>query len=200
MVVDEQVLERVRRTLAGRPDVLERRMMGVTCFMVGNVMCCGVNGQALMMRVGREAYREALAEPHVRPLVVGKRRPAGFVLVDRWVPDGSGTVNLDCARVGDRVANRSRRNQKGKASDEACAVRAAIGREPCCPATPATVGICRSPSRFVYGQTGISNAFWPILAVDRAGSPPASFHNHFGCPVLAEAVRVTVRRQQACHG
>lgn len=60
-------------------------MMGAVCFMVGGAMCCGVSGQALMVRVGREEYQRALTEPYVRPMEVGGRRPTGFVRVD---PEG----------------------------------------------------------------------------------------------------------------
>ena len=82
MAYDESTAERVRLVLAGRPDLAERHMMGALCFMVRGSMCCGVTGSALMVRVGREAYTQALHEPHVRPLELAGRRPTGFVLVD----------------------------------------------------------------------------------------------------------------------
>jgi TfoX/Sxy family transcriptional regulator of competence genes len=82
MAYDEKTADRVRRILAGRRGVAEKRMMGALCFMVNGSMCCGVAGQALMVRVGREAHRRMVALPHVRPMEIGGRRPAGFVLVD----------------------------------------------------------------------------------------------------------------------
>jgi hypothetical protein len=85
MAYDETVAERVRRALAGRRGVVEKKMMGGLCFMVSGNMCCGVTGSAVLIRVGREGYREALAKPHVRPLEFAGRRASGFVLVD---PDG----------------------------------------------------------------------------------------------------------------
>jgi hypothetical protein len=62
-------------------------------------MCCGVTGTALMVRVGAEARDRTLAEPHVRPMVLGGRPLAGFVCVEpagfrteaalwRWVQRG----------------------------------------------------------------------------------------------------------------
>jgi TfoX/Sxy family transcriptional regulator of competence genes len=79
---DEDISERIRRVLANRRDVVEKKMMGGLCFMLDGRMCCGVVGSALMVRVGREDYQAALAQPHVRPLEFGGRRPSGFVLVD----------------------------------------------------------------------------------------------------------------------
>jgi hypothetical protein len=85
MAYDKAAAERVRQVLAGRADLVERRMMGGLCFMVGGNMCCGVTGAALMVRVGSTGYAAALAEPHVRPMEIGDRRPGGFVLV---APEG----------------------------------------------------------------------------------------------------------------
>jgi TfoX/Sxy family transcriptional regulator of competence genes len=79
---DPKVAERVRRLLSGRKGVEEKRMVGGLSFSVNGKMCCGVSGTALMVRVGAEARERTLAEPHVRPMVFGKRPLAGFVLVD----------------------------------------------------------------------------------------------------------------------
>lgn len=77
MAYDERLAGRVRALLHG--PVVERRMMGGLCFMAGDHMACGVVGAALMVRIGRDAFPD---DPHVRPLEMGGRRTAGFVLVD----------------------------------------------------------------------------------------------------------------------
>jgi TfoX/Sxy family transcriptional regulator of competence genes len=82
MAVDEATTERVRRVLAGRSDVVEKRMVGGRSFSIGSRMCCGVSGAALMVRVGADARESMLAQPHVRPMMMGSRMVAGFVLVD----------------------------------------------------------------------------------------------------------------------
>jgi TfoX/Sxy family transcriptional regulator of competence genes len=79
---DEKAVERVRRILARRRGVVERKMMGGVCFMVGGNMCVGVSASSLMVRVGSEAYPALLARPQVRPLEFAGRRPRGFVLID----------------------------------------------------------------------------------------------------------------------
>ncbi len=57
MSYDAGLAERVRKALAARGDVAEKRMMGVLCFMSGGHMCCGVTGAAL----GRENEFMAIA-------------------------------------------------------------------------------------------------------------------------------------------
>jgi hypothetical protein len=79
---DETTAERVRRLLSARLDVVEKRMVGGLSFMVGGSMCCGVTGDALMVRVGPEGRERALARPHVRLMELGGRPLAGFVCVD----------------------------------------------------------------------------------------------------------------------
>src|SRR5260370_11110252 len=85
MGYDLKVAERVRRSLAGQRDVVEKRMVGGLSFSVGGSMCCGVTGNALMVRVGAEARDRMLARPHVRPMEFAGRTLAGFVLID---PEG----------------------------------------------------------------------------------------------------------------
>jgi TfoX/Sxy family transcriptional regulator of competence genes len=77
-----ETAERVRRVLSNRSDVVEKRMVGGLSFMVGGSMCCGVTGDALMVRVGADGRERALARPHVRPMEFAGRALAGFVCVD----------------------------------------------------------------------------------------------------------------------
>lgn len=57
-------------------------MVGGISFSVDGAMACGVTGDALMIRVGKEARDEILKEPHVRPMVFGGRTLSGFICVD----------------------------------------------------------------------------------------------------------------------
>jgi TfoX N-terminal domain len=92
MSYDERIADRVRRILSGRPDVVEKKMVGGgLSFMVHGSMCCGVTGNALMIRVGPAARERALAQPHVRPMELAGRPLAGFVCVD------SGGLRTDAA-------------------------------------------------------------------------------------------------------
>jgi len=77
----EQTAARIRRGLRGR-NVVEKRMVGGLSFILNGSMCCGVSGDALMVRVGPDALERVLRMPHVRPMKFAGRRLAGFVLVD----------------------------------------------------------------------------------------------------------------------
>ncbi len=83
MAFDESRAERVRQLLAGRRDVEEKRIVGGGLgFMVGGNLCVGVSDRGLTVRVGPDAKTEMVARPHVRPLVLGSRETAAFVVVD----------------------------------------------------------------------------------------------------------------------
>lgn len=83
MGYDERTAERVRKILAHRTDVNERRMMGGLVFMVDGSMCCGISDRGLMVRVGADAHAATLTERYVHPMEIGGgRKPRGFVRVD----------------------------------------------------------------------------------------------------------------------
>jgi hypothetical protein len=99
MGYDAGTASRVRELLAGRADIVEKRMVGGLSFVAGGHMCCGVTGTALMVRVGAGDRAAVLARPHVRPMRLGGRELSGFVCVDpagvrtdadlaRWVQAG----------------------------------------------------------------------------------------------------------------
>jgi TfoX/Sxy family transcriptional regulator of competence genes len=98
-------VERVRRALAGRADVVEKRMVGGASFCYRDRMFCGVTSTGLMVRVDPEGRDAALGEPHVRPMQLGGRQPLGFVVVEppgyaseelleAWIERGLATVRF----------------------------------------------------------------------------------------------------------
>lgn len=82
MAYDDKLAARVRAVLADRQDVTERHMFGGLTFMVAGHMCCGVNGDELILRLGPERAAEALGGPHTRPMDFTGRPLRGFVTVD----------------------------------------------------------------------------------------------------------------------
>ena len=60
MAFDEILAARVRAVLDGEIDFDEKRMFGGVAFMVNTHMACGVLGDDLMVRVGRDLYEDAL--------------------------------------------------------------------------------------------------------------------------------------------
>jgi TfoX/Sxy family transcriptional regulator of competence genes len=79
MPYDEQVANRVRQVLSTQPDLEEKKMFGGLAFMLHGNMCCGVQEKRLMVRVGPDAYDEALQRPHAAPMDFTGRPLTGFV-------------------------------------------------------------------------------------------------------------------------
>jgi len=82
MAFDEAVAGRVRKALAGAPDVVEKRMFGGIAFMVRGNMCCGVIGDRLMLRVGPKGYETTLSLPHARAMDFTGRPMKGMVYIE----------------------------------------------------------------------------------------------------------------------
>lgn len=74
-------LERLRAALAGRADVVEKRMVGGRSFMVGGRLALGVVGDDLMIRADDDSYNDLLAREHVRPMTLGRRALKHYLLV-----------------------------------------------------------------------------------------------------------------------
>jgi TfoX/Sxy family transcriptional regulator of competence genes len=82
MTYDENLAERIRAILADEPGVSERKMFGGLTFMLNGNMVGGPTKDTLVVRVGPDAYQDALAEPEARPLTFTKFPMRGFVEID----------------------------------------------------------------------------------------------------------------------
>ena len=81
MACDEKLVERIRASLADESDVVEKKMFGGLAFMLRGNMACGVTGDDLMLRVGKEHHEEALALPHAREMDFTGKPMRGFIFV-----------------------------------------------------------------------------------------------------------------------
>ena len=89
MAYDEATATRLRKLLSARTDVVEKKLMGGLCFMVGGHMCCAVSGRGgLLVRVGPDAYPSMLRELHAAEVEMRGRPMAGYV---RVAPEGYAT-------------------------------------------------------------------------------------------------------------
>ena len=79
---DETLAERIRAVLGDDPRLHEQRMFGGLAFMIAGNMCVGVVSDELMVRVGPDAYPDAVALPHAREMDFAGRPMRGFVFVD----------------------------------------------------------------------------------------------------------------------
>jgi TfoX/Sxy family transcriptional regulator of competence genes len=68
MPYDEALADRIREVLAVRDRLTEREMFGGIAFMLAGNMACGVIGEDLLVRLGKEDAAKALEEQHVRPM------------------------------------------------------------------------------------------------------------------------------------
>lgn len=78
---DERLAERIRDVFRNRRGLSERKMFGGVAFLLRGNMICGVIGRDLMVRVGKDAYAEALGRRHVREMDFTGRPLAGLVTV-----------------------------------------------------------------------------------------------------------------------
>ena len=78
---DEGLAERVREMLDATRNLSERRMFGGLAFLVGGHMCVGILQDRLMVRVGAEAYEQALRDRHAREMDFTGKPLKGFVYV-----------------------------------------------------------------------------------------------------------------------
>ena len=81
MAYDEKLAARIRALLSDRDDVAERPMFGGLTFMLGGHMCCGVNLDELIVRIGPDEEDAALGQAHARPMDLTGRPMPGFVTV-----------------------------------------------------------------------------------------------------------------------
>ena len=88
--MDDFLEQRVRKALRGRRGFGERRMFGGVRFLLRGNMLCGTSKERLMVRVGKDQHRAALARPGARPMDFTGRSLEGFVWVGAMGYAGTG--------------------------------------------------------------------------------------------------------------
>lgn len=81
MAYSEELAQRMRDVLFATPDLVEKKMFGGIGFIVRGNMACGVNKDDLIVRVGPDAYQEALDQPHTKVFDMTGRPMTGWVVV-----------------------------------------------------------------------------------------------------------------------
>ena len=82
MAYSESLADRVRQIFGRRRGRSEKKMFGGVGFLLRGNICVGVWKTSLIVRVGPDAYEEALSQPHVREFDITGRPMAGWVLVE----------------------------------------------------------------------------------------------------------------------
>ena len=81
MAFDDKLAERIRKQLAKRRDLTEKKMFGGLAFLLNGNMCCGVHGQELIVRLDPEQTHQALRQRHTRVFDLSGRPMKGWILV-----------------------------------------------------------------------------------------------------------------------
>ena len=101
MPYDESLAARIRRALAPRTDIDERKMFGGLAFLMHGNMCCGVVEDMLVVRLGNDGAAAALEEPHTRPMDFTGKPMRSMV----YVGPGGIATNDDLYRWVNRAAD-----------------------------------------------------------------------------------------------
>ena len=136
MAYDEAHAERLRRALAGRRAISEKKMFGGICFMLRDHMLCGTGWKGFMFRVGEAREGRALARPGARLMEIGGRKMRGFVWVDpakcrardlaRWVALAQDYVAaLPAKKSEKRGTGRKEKSSKARAKKARSSLRSA---------------------------------------------------------------------------
>ena len=80
--MNEMLAARVRKALAGRRNISEKRMFGGVCFLLRGNMLCGTGKTDFMFRVGKDQDAEALSRKGARPMDFTGKVMKGFVWLD----------------------------------------------------------------------------------------------------------------------
>lgn len=85
MVYDPGLSQRIREIMQEQPELREAEMFGGICFMLQGNMACGVIGDELMVRVGKQRHELAHVQPNTRPFDFTGKPMRGWVVV---TPEG----------------------------------------------------------------------------------------------------------------
>ncbi|HXD78406.1 MAG TPA: TfoX/Sxy family protein [Puia sp.] len=82
MSYSEKLADRIRRRLAGLPNIAEKKMMGGLTFMYNGKMCVGIIKEELMCRIDPALHEQSVARKGCRTMDFTNRPMSGYVMVD----------------------------------------------------------------------------------------------------------------------
>lgn len=93
MAYDEDLASRVRKKLANRRDIVEKKMFGGVAFLLKGNMSVGIHGNELIVRIDPDETEAALKQPGVRIFDITGRPMKGWLLVGGSAVLNSATLN-----------------------------------------------------------------------------------------------------------
>jgi TfoX/Sxy family transcriptional regulator of competence genes len=99
MPYDKGLAQRIEETLEDVSGVEEKKMFGGICYLVNGNMACGVYKDYLIVRVGPDAYKKALARPYAKEFDITGKSMKGWVMVSEQGYDDDAALH-DWVRMG----------------------------------------------------------------------------------------------------
>lgn len=83
MAYDLKLAQRVRTTIGSASGLSEKEQFGGIAFLIRGNVACGIIGEELLVRVGKELHDEAVQMKGAKPFSLTGRPSKGWVLVGR---------------------------------------------------------------------------------------------------------------------
>ena len=119
MTTEEKLVGDVRAYLAGVGAITEVKMFGGDSFLMNGNMVAAVSKRGLLLRVGKDCCRDALARPGARPMEMRGRVMEDYVYVDPatldasalkiWLDDACAFVKTLPPKPASKTARKGRR-------------------------------------------------------------------------------------------
>ncbi len=81
MAYNEELDARIKKTVSRWKNTIDKKMFGGVCHLINGNMFCGVHKDSLVLRLGEETARKAMAAKHVRPFDITGKPMKGWVMV-----------------------------------------------------------------------------------------------------------------------
>jgi TfoX/Sxy family transcriptional regulator of competence genes len=93
MPFDEGLAQRIEEALPEGVRLERKKMFGGLAFLDRGNLVVGVSNDHLMVRVGKDAYEEALTQPGARVFDMTGKPMAGWILVEQKGYESDGDLN-----------------------------------------------------------------------------------------------------------
>ena len=81
MPYNEELDARIKKTISDWKNTANKKMLGGVCHLLNGNMFCGVHKEFLILRLGKDAAKDARMSPHVYPFDITGKPMTGWVMV-----------------------------------------------------------------------------------------------------------------------
>ena len=83
MAYNNELNQRIIKAVARWNNIASKKMFGGVCYLLNGNMFCGIQNDALIVRLGKTAAEQALRQSHVNPFSPTGRPMKDWVLVEQ---------------------------------------------------------------------------------------------------------------------